>query len=124
MDEWKEISIFGRNFIAINPRYGKQYWLGYKETFSPNDSKKSIYAVYIGLSFDVDHTFIRENEHGSIEVYTCQPNRCLLSFWSDGEDEPSIPAVQANYQKTLSRDSLEGVFAKKTLDSLLAKLEK
>jgi hypothetical protein len=98
--------IDGEKRTLFKPEMGKDYFLGYhNHSSSIFAGSKSVYGVYFGITennYGRSHLFLSKNDNGELETYVSEvvslPKHggyCKLMFWSDGEDDPAISAIDA-----------------------------
>jgi hypothetical protein len=80
-----------------SPIMGRKYWLGYQHSKVIGIwlSDESVFATYFGFNDEGRDIFFRE-EDGKVLRYSC-PVGTEVVWYSDGCDDPSVPAVPAQF---------------------------
>lgn len=79
---------------------GKEYWLGYPQGRPEGISSSDRRGVYVGV-YQKMHVFAVKRDDKT-ELYTCPSGPCQAIWFSDGEDDPSIPAPPVTFEKIAS----------------------
>jgi len=94
MQDCENVVIDGEKRVRLHPQMWHEYWLGYLNSGDLFD-RRSVRGIYFGASNGV-HLFLNKTNDVKIERYICR-GACLLNYYSDGDDEPEVPAVCVLY---------------------------
>jgi hypothetical protein len=90
-----------------NPRIGRSYFLGYhhgRVTGIFRTDEKAVHAFYAGGD---NGSFVFFKRDGDTLRRYIAPSNAFVIFYSNGEDEPSFPAVAATFDREIGTEIIK-----------------